>query len=274
MSAPSRIYTPAQLGFTEITVAVAKPRLMVSIAAPEKSGKTSFGCTGPGDIAFICCDSRTREGINSWRKRNPDEAAKKKIYMKEFVTAKDYVYDNTNIDTVKKEVQSIKDAIAGIIQNQSVRTVIIDTETELWELFRLARLGKLDKVPQYMYGSLNREYVTMMRSLNTDREGLNSMLISKVKKQWVEGADGKSRQTGKMEPARMDQIQFEAAVIGETYKRLERSTNEWVFGFRALDSGENQAEVCHPDLPFEGDDCNFRALAVRCFPDTDYEYWS
>ena len=66
------------------------------------------------------------------------------------------------------------------------RSIILDTETELWELFRAARFlkrfGRTDKVPQLAYGEVNAEFRGILRQ--PKRYGTNLILLRKMKKEY------------------------------------------------------------------------------------------
>ena len=66
------------------------------------------------------------------------------------------------------------------------RTIVLDTETELWELFRAARFmkrfGRTEKVPQLAYGEVNAEFRGVLRQ--PKRHGTNLILLRKMKKEY------------------------------------------------------------------------------------------
>ena len=62
----------------------------------------------------------------------------------------------------------------------AVRTISVDTATELWELLRMARFGKLTQVMPYQYGPVNAEFRSLIRMAYASDKNL--ILLHKMRK--------------------------------------------------------------------------------------------
>lgn len=162
-------------GFEQVTDKITA-RLIMSLCGLEKTGKTHLAFSAPDPIAFHSLDFGD-EGVS-----NKFVSAGKKIYKMEY-----------KIPSARKSSEKAKEE-AGVVWEsfrdkylyslEHARTVIVDTETEAWELCRLARFGKIDKVLPHHYGPVNREYKeTIIKSAY--ESNANVILLQRLKKEYV-----------------------------------------------------------------------------------------
>ncbi len=159
----------------------------------EKTGKDHFGLTAPGPIAIQSFDIGLEGVVEKFLKQGKD------------IRATNYEFDKNECN--QEAAQAIRDQF---IEDYDValkiaRTIIWDTETELWELFRYAEFGEMSDAPKN-YVSLNSKYRDLIqRAYDT---GVNLQLIQKVKERWgtvkKQNRDGRIIDspfpTGEMEP--------------------------------------------------------------------------
>ena len=270
----TKILTPdmVKLGFEEIQPTDStEPRLICCTDAGEKQGKSHWSFTAPGPvIGVLSTDAGTREVM---RKFLPPVTNKRFIYNS-IARAKDMVADKANEDTVKRAWEHAKDCMEALVNNKQVRTIVTDTATELWELCRLARFGKLVQVMPNQYGPVNNEFRKTILKLPGERDGLNAVFVHKTKKEY-RGKDGKDSWTGKMERAGFADAPYIADIVIKHYRTdLDPDENDGQrcrFGIRVLDSRFEPTSLI--GMEFEGEDNTFAMLAQMCFPDTDPEYW-
>lgn len=149
-------------------------RLVASVNGREKTGKTHFGLTAPGPIFFINIDIGTEGVLDKFQE------AGKQIY----------VYDVRVPRTAAKDVyvpmwENLK-AIFQKVYQAGAGSVVVDTDTEVYELARLAKFGKLAQVMPQHYTEVNNEYREILR-LAYD-SSMNSVFIHKMKPKYINNA--------------------------------------------------------------------------------------
>ena len=168
-------------------------RLVASVSGREKTGKTHFALTAPDPIFFINIDIGTEGVIEKF------QAQGKKIY----------VYDVRVPRTAKQEVyvpmwENLK-AIFQKVYQAGVGTVVVDSDTEAFELARLAKFGKLSQVLPHNYVEVNNEYREILR-LAFDST-MNSVFLHKMKAKYVN-----DKRTNEFEPSGFGDMEYNSQV--------------------------------------------------------------
>lgn len=178
-------------GLTGFTKAVKsdKKRLILSLEGQEKMGKTTFALSAPGPIALFDLDIGL-EGVLD------KVIGKKEIYVASF----DY-RDATNQQEWLDQWEALKKAYYSALKDKEIRTLVIDTASELWELVRLARFGKLAQVQPHHYGPVNTEFRDFLRKAYDVNKNL--ILLHKRKAEYVN-----NQKTGGMERAGFSDIGY------------------------------------------------------------------
>lgn len=192
----------AKQGFAEITGEIT-PRLIMSLAGSEKTGKTHFSLTAPAPISYLSLDFGDQGVIEKFHKL-------KKIYKKEFKIPSARMKDKSKM--MEEAVDTWEDFKESYLFSlKTARTIIVDTETECWELVRLALLGKLGEVKPHHYGAVNREYKEVMIKAAFDGNA-NVILLQRLKKQYIN-----DKYTGELEQTGYSGIPFDVQVNARTY---------------------------------------------------------
>jgi hypothetical protein len=169
------------------------PFHILSIEGLPKTGKTHFTCTAPGDIAIQSLDFGTEGIVDKFE-------GDKRFHIAEYNFSYDYTIKSRG-DEASEQADRIKtdywapfntDA-EKFFSTDSIRTVVWDTASEVWEMLRLAHFGKLMQNPQMQYGVVNAEYKALVRMANMQRKNL--ILIHQMSKEYKD-IDGKSQETG------------------------------------------------------------------------------
>lgn len=230
--------------------------LAVCSTGREKKGKTHWAFTAPKPLACIASDTGTESVARNFRRADPRIAC--------------YNYRVPPIGQARSEYEKewlkLEKAYTSVLLNRNIRSLVGDTWTEIWEMLRLARFGKLTQVMPMQYGPVNNEMKDIVKSL-VDRPDLNVVFIHKVKKEYKTNKAGIDAWTGKFERAGFGDMGYLADVTIEHLFNTE--TRE--FGIKVLDSRYNTAMVVGNE--YWGDLCNFQMLASDCFPTTDLDYW-
>lgn len=196
------------LGFSDEVRPVPR-RLIISSEGLEKSGKSHFALTGPDPIVYIDVDLGTEGVVEKF------QAAGKKVLKYE-------------VRIPKGESQEVYSTLWANVQQRlrkayslSQGTVVWDTCSELFELCRLARFGRLTQVQPHNYMQVNSEWRDFLRvafdsPMNTD-------FIHKQKAVWLNttGADGKlkSIKTREVELAGFAEMPYLAQVNLVHYRK-------------------------------------------------------
>ena len=147
-------------------------RLIISVEGQEKQGKTRFGLTAPGPIALFNLDIGLEGVIDQF------------VDTKEILVADFNYRDATKASEWEEMWERMKKAYYNALSSPKIRSLVVDTASELWELARLARFGKLDKVQPYHYGPVNAEFRDLIRKSYESNK--NVILLHKMKKEYMD----------------------------------------------------------------------------------------
>lgn len=250
------------LGFTGTNDKPRRYRLLLGTQGLEKRGKTHFAYTAPGPIASISMDVGG-EGM----------AEKFSGKVMEFVQHIPVPVIGSKTSNHKLYIDAwirSKAAYEKAVQHPKVRTVVLDTGSDLWELMRLAEFGQLNKTGdrRQNYLVLNQMYRSLVRiAYETDK---NLIVIHKVKKQYVSKTNDKGQLVSDWNG------EYERAGFGESGYLIQANLEH----FRDQDTGEFGIRIldCRQDpwlagLTLTGPDCTFSGLAQMVFPDSKPEDW-
>ena len=234
-------------------------RLILNVEGAEKEGKTHFALTAPGPIALIDMDIGLEGVVSKFSKQ-------KKIFVASF-----NYHEATSPDEWEKMWVKMKTGFLDALASKTIRTLISDTATEMWELCRMAAFGKLAQVKPHHYAPVNAEFRDLIRkAYDSDK---NLILIHKQKKEY------KNEQwTGHMERAGFGDVGYavQANVVSWRITALDevygkgREDGYKGFGITVRDCRQ-QAELAGLELlePMNA----FPFLATQVFPGTDTDIW-
>jgi hypothetical protein len=251
---------PAIPGFSRVA-SQPKPRLILSIEGLDKSGKSRLAFTAPGPLGYLEFDIGAEGVIEQFQDEKVILAPK--AYETRFDEGKQKT-DATN--EYARFERDYKNSIAGL------RSTIIDTASETWELLRLARLGKLTQVLPVKYTEVNSEYRDLIRfAFENDS---NLILLHKVKETWKNGADGKGTKTGEFERAGFSEtgylVQMNVRCWREEMTDEMRAAGDLGFRCQILNSRHN-ASIAGEILCNE--QITFQTLAMMAMPTVDISNW-
>lgn len=259
----------------------AKKRLLIGTEGASDTGKSEFALSAPGPGIMLMLD-RMADGMldnpTPPPTRNPNFAYKViKVPLVGTETQAKYLEYWTEFRTT----------FYRALDNPDCRTVIIDGDSDSWELQRLAEFGKLQQVPSIMYTAVNAS----RRALISRAWDSGKVVIAtnKIKDIYV---DKVNPQTGLVEkgndgkPLRVKSGEAEAQGFGDTdylwhirlrhlYKPERMNTAsgkmdpaEW--GVKIL---KCKANTQLKDTELWGEDCNFRTLVELVYPKIPMSEW-
>lgn len=240
-----------------------KPRLVCAIDGLEKGGKTNFALTMPGPIAYQSFDIGLEGVIEKFQET-------KQIFLAEYGITIDKGDQPAQVSQkVEPEwnrfVKDYKDVMLPGMKSGKIISGVWDTGSEIWEVLRLARLGKLTQVMPHHYTSLNTEFQALVREV-FETTG-NMCILHKLKPEWKDNpSTGKGNKTGAYERAGYSGMGFLVQVNATAWR--DPFTN--IFHLTVKDCRQNPACA---GLDLEGDMCTFPWLAVNVFPSTSLEDW-
>lgn len=180
-------------------------RLIVAIDALEKDGKTRFSLTSPGPIGYMDFDNRSEGTIEQFLAagkkimwRVDDRGNPKPYQIPADAGATDEKAKQTQ-DEARAEWKKFEDDFEKLLKNPDVRTIVVDTATEAWELIRLAGFGRLKEIPPHLYSEVNSAFRRLIR-LARKQTRVNLILVHRLKDEWANEKQGdrlKSYTTGK-----------------------------------------------------------------------------
>lgn len=246
--------------------------LFVSISGHDNSGKTHFSLTGPGDIAFFNLDKGLKGVLQKFAKVKDIWLTKVDIPkpQTEMVTIeKDGKKINKNIQVVTDDVTSqatkslnqvISKARLAMVED-SIRTIVFDTGGALWELWRVARFGKILQVPASAYPPVNAEFVGFCDELKDS--GKNVIFTHKMRPVYVN-----DKKTDRYEPAAFGTMDYITDVSLLTEYDSDEDEFSLVFT-RCKAKPELQYDY---ELPSDVL-CDFPSMAALVVDDTEEEDW-
>jgi hypothetical protein len=234
-----------------------RQRLIGASHGEVGTGKTSFWLGAPGPIVVFSLDKGLEGVVEKYQ-------ADKQIYYKEYAWSPG-AFDTD--DEAKAAAVALRDEMIADYEHALTvaRTVILDKETNIWEVFRYAEFGGPNDAPRN-YPKLNQAYRHFV-NLGKDTD-LNIGFIQSMKDEWatVKKADGatKGAFTGKRVRTGFSELD-ELVHIDLRHRREGGKFLVDVGKSRGPGSGDIQ------DQTFE--DLSFTDFSMLVFPDSRLEDW-
>ena len=251
MGIKAQVARMKKAGFIEAKEREILPRIVLSISGLEKQGKTHFALTAPGPIAMFSTDVGEEGVVNKFTDN-------KDIYI--MAVAK-VGGDSDDEGEAEAEYDRFHKAYVSMLRGDEVRTIIFDTATEIWELLRMARFGKLTQVMPYQYGPVNAEYRALIREAYNYNKNL--ILLHKMKAQYIN-----DKRSGEWERAGFNDTGFLVQVNAQIYRYSPEDGGDFVFWIK-----DCRQEPSLAGEEFEGPLCDFPFVASQILPDVDPEHW-
>lgn len=247
-------------------------RLMIGTDGPSNTGKTEFALSAPGPGLVICLD----RGFDAMLDNQKPPATRRADFAFKAVQAP--LATQSDQKTYVEYWRAFYALYKTALDNPDCRTVVIDGDSDSWELQRLAEFGKLTQIPSIMYTSVNAARRAMYaRAWDS---GKIIIATNKINKQYktVFNADG----TPKLNDAGKEIREWD----GASYERQGFADQDYLW---AIQIRHLFREVPHPEwgikimrckadpelkgLELWGDDCNFAALVQTCYPHISLKEW-
>lgn len=255
-------------------------RLMIGSDGEANTGKSEFAMSAPGPGLFVCLDRGFDAMLDNPR---PPEARGKEWGFK-VVTAP--LASTTDQNTYAEYWKSFRTTFYSGLDNPEARTVVLDGDSDSWELQRLGSFGKLTQIPSIMYTNVNAERRAFIARAYDS--GKIIIATNKVKPEYVDdfNIDGSAKldnagkqlrkRSGEMERQGFNDHEYLWAIqIRHLYKaasfnKITKREVPQQWGIRIM--------MCKADRSLEGSelwgpDCNFAGLVQTVYPHIALEEW-
>ena len=259
--APVTKSSPMAAGWGEVQEIIKRPRMIVSGRGEERAGKSQFGLTMPAPIAVFPFDNNTDELIQKFRRYKKILAPEDPIYFKP-------EYSKEEHDVLwGRFMELFKNAVASPF----VRSIMVDTGTEMYELARLAKFGKLKEVPAHFYDLVNSEFKKLINLIYPSNKNL--YITHRVKDQYVKTGEKQSARTGKRIEDGFNAVRYKVQINVLCWRDLKRRDDEAGtegFGMTIDDCTQNETLA---GTFLEEPDNNWQDLGKLVYPDSTDKDW-
>ncbi len=270
-------------GFT--TSIQADDKLAIGLYGEQGTGKTRFSITTPDPIGVIPLDRKTRATVQRIsqelgktvvmptadfiRVENPMKMAMlppscgKSVEIKLTDPAPKYC---CAIHYYRWHVNRIKAATYTLYNNRAIRSIVIDTGTQLWEDILFAHFGRSERVMPRDRGPANQEMIEFLNCLS----GKHLILTHKARQIWKN-----DKPTNRFDWAGFPHLGYHTNVIAEMRcDETKEAGDDNRFTLSMVLCQDN------PDIQGPGgkdlladDQINFQTLAYCIYPDQDPDQW-
>lgn len=228
--------------------------ILLSVEGLQKTGKTEFGLSMP-DPLFILNLNLGLEGVIEKHVKTGKIIYEKRIlipYTKDLPGQGIMILPTAAAEKWKEAILTTQEAV----HDKTVSSIFIDTGSELWDLLRIARLGKLAQVLPVQYASVNAEFRQLLQLLLCS--GKNVVLSHKVKPEYVN-----DQKTNRFERAGFADVGFDVQVELRAERDLKRDGDDQ-FSLTFMDCRANK-ELKGTQLV--GKEATFGNIVKRIFPE-------
>lgn len=233
---------------------VAIPRILASGWGDVGTGKTRFAATGPAPVIFLGFDDGTEGVVEEFREAGKEIRVLSYDWSptneEDFTQAQAVDIRNAFITDYKRAVETLQALGRG--------TIVMDKETDVWNLFRYAEFGSpkadvprdFDKV-----NGLMRKYISLPKKTT-----INFMALQSAKDEWksMSQKSGAIKRAGFSEtPGLLHVDLFFEREKGKFYTTVGKVRGKYSAGIT--------------DQRFENLD--FPTLGMMLFPDADESVW-
>lgn len=183
--------------------------VMMNIYGDTGTGRTTFALTAPSPIVLFHSAEKIDGIVQQF-------SSQKEIHLYDFGV----VFRDANKSLVQAQAREEFDRFTHAYYTafSRARTIIIDTETDLWELLRQAHFGDVKPSGgrlELNWGPVNAEWNTLFRHFR-HQNTTNLMVISKTEDEYKENKSGFGTKTGKTIRKGQKNIPFMADIYART----------------------------------------------------------
>lgn len=196
--------------------------VLMSIWGPTGSGRTRLALTAPGPIAFAHAGEKIQGVVQA-------AAREKQVKVHNFGG----VFGGS-VQDISNQASAIwnpfEAKIKAALVNTDFQSTVVDTDTEAWELLRLAFFGELNPKGRTdsLYGPVNARWRSIFKAQRREAAARvsapNLIVIGQAKDEYVmtrqEGGKKSSERTGKLLQAGQKEVAYNSDVVIETSRDI------------------------------------------------------
>lgn len=235
-----------------------KQRIIAASFGKPGTGKTTFWLGAPAPIVIFSLDMGLEGVVEAFQ----DE---KEIYVSEYDWSG---VDKDDVDALQTQAIELRDKFIDDFEHavQNARTVLIDKETDMWELFRYAEFGAPNDNPRN-YPALNqrmRRLINMPKALD-----LNFGVVQGMKDEWVSQINKKTGAKGAVGSGNQIRAGF-SEIEGLVHINIEHVREDGEFRMRIGKArGPGGHDIQDQELP----GMTFAEFGTLAFPDSQISDW-
>lgn len=268
-------------GFELASAPTSNPSLVIASHGAPRSGKSHLACTAPETLGWIPLDRNSRPTVEKYVKEygkkillpTEDLIMMSRVEIEKMVKAS----PEQGVLECRRYLNKIKNLYFSLIENKRVKTIVIDTGTLLWEAVLFANYGRTTKIMPRDRGVANQE---MRELINACDKHL--IVVHQSSEIWEN-----EKPTGEFKMAGFSHMNYCVNCCVENFKLTQRADIKRhaepdedgkyppaLFGMKVYDCQANPMLVKGDEgSTLYGEDCTFQMLAMRVFPDSEYEDW-
>lgn len=233
--------------------------LLIGTDGWSNTGKSEFCLSAPGPGIFLCLDRGHEAMLDN---QNPPKTRRDDFAFK---VIKVPMATQLSQDGYAEYWKAFCVAYWAALDNPDARTVVIDGDSDSWELQRLANFGKLTKVLPIKYTEVNAQRRAMIaRAFDS---GKIVIFTNKVKEEYDNSEDDAiGKKTGNVKrQGYQDQDYLYQLQLRHLYD-AEKSR----FGVKIL---RCKTDTTLQGMEFWGDECNFESVVTAIYPHVLMSEW-
>lgn len=236
-----------------------KPRLIWSAYGEAGSGKTHFALGAPGPIVVYSFDFGLESVIEKY-------AGEKEIYVKEYEWVNAPQGEITQEFAIEQRDAFIEDYKRAV---KIARTVIIDRETDLYDMFKYAEHGPTKEGTPKDWGALKARLNKIVNIAKAS--DVNLGLLQGMRNEWISNVNQNTgrkgiTQSGRRIRAGMDEI--ESLTHIDLFHHYDKATKTYT-----IDIGKSRGPGGFDVQGSSVDNLDFKTFAQMVFTDTTEGDW-
>jgi hypothetical protein len=240
-----------------------RKKLFLAIEGLPKNGKSTLALSAPDPIIIFdlddglkgVVDAAIEEGKKIIQPLNSDGTPE--VFQH---------YGSDSGDAWAHTWKRFQECFFDALRHKKAKTIIVDTETEMYQLARMAHFGKLLQVKELFYGAVNGEIRKIIRRAKSSDK--NIIFTRKLKSVYL-GGDRTKEYVG----AGFSEVDYEAEAVVRTWKGTRKDDGLFGFTFKLSRLNTKLEEEDDDMHELTGPMSTFPFLAVAVFPDTDPGDW-
>ena len=250
---------------------VQRENLAICNFGDSGTGKTRLIATAPGPVGVIPLDRKTRATVERVRK---DLFPDKKILFprEDFIRHGEpmklaMMSPDESIKYYRTHVNKVKDAAYSLAERKDIKTIAIDSGSQLWEDILFANYGRNQKIMPRDRGSANQEMKDFLNSI----QNKHLIITHRSREMWVN-----DKPSGEFDVAGFNDIGYYVNLLIEHRLRQKPKKGDGNFQVRV--------KMCQARAGLMFDDrdeiesltdelITFQNIAVAVYPDSDFGDW-